>query len=225
MKHQVWPDAWKTAYVSPLHKKQNNSDVTNYRPISLLPKLSLGLERVLFDHVYLKIRYKVSSSQYGFMSRRSTVTQLLSFCDKIFEGHEQGLFTTVFYADIKKAFDSVRHDRLLYKLASYGLDHDFLELLHSYLSNRYQRVRIDGMLSEIASVTSGVPQGSILGPLLFLLFVNDLPPTLSISSFLFADDLKCCSVNSTSLQTDLSALQRWCTENFLDLHPEKCKIL
>ena len=106
-----------------------------------------------------------------------------------------------------------------------GLDHNFLELLHSYLSNRYQRVRIDGMLFEVASVTSGVPQGSILGPLLFLLFVNDLPSTLSTSSFLFADDLKCCSVNFSSLQTDLSALQRWCTENFLDLHPEKCKIL
>ena len=173
----------------------------------------------------MKVRYKVSPSKYGFMSRRSTVTQLLSFYDKIFEGHEQDLFTTVFYADIKKAFDSVRNDRLLYKLASYGLDHDFLELLHSYLSNRYQRVRIDGTLIEMASVTSGVPQGSILGPLSFLLFVNDIPSTLSTSSFLFADDLKCCSVISTSLQTDLSALQRWCAENFLDLHPEKCKKL
>ena len=225
LKRKKWPDVWKTAYITPLYKKDSHSDVSNYRPISLLPKLSLGLERILFDYIYTSIRPKITKYQSGFMSRRSTVTQLLNFCDELYRNHELGISSFVFYVDIKKAFDSVPHHKLLKKLADFGLDVSFLQLLKSYLSGRFQRVRINGVLSDFVSIMSGVPQGSILGPLLFLLFVNDLPDYLLSKPSLFADDLKCCSTSVPVLQRDLDAVINWCGENSLDLHPDKCKVL
>ena len=163
------PEDWKTARVVPIFKKGQKESVENYRPISLLPIISKILERCIHNYVYPIISGDITDSQHGFINKKSTTTQLLSFYDYINKQLDKNIQTDVVYLDFSKAFDKVPHNLLIQKLQMYGFNGQLLEWLKSYLKDRKQLVSIDGIYSNYKSVVSGVPQGSILGPLLFVL--------------------------------------------------------
>ena len=160
------------------------------------------------------------------MKSRGTVSQMIKYLDAVYSSRDTNFSTVSVYFDIRKAFDSVPHIKLLSKLANFGFASEFLHLIHSYLTNRSQCVKINQTLSSPLPVTSGVPQGSVLGPLLFLLFVNDIADNVENCSFyLFADDLKILSTSPNSLvQDDINALLDWSNLNGLQFHPKNVKL-
>ncbi|MEE4246980.1 MAG: reverse transcriptase family protein [Kangiellaceae bacterium] len=226
------PLQWKKANVVPIHKKGKRADVSNYRPVSLLPCASKVLERCLFNHLYSFIKRVLYNMQHGFMKNRSSTTQLLKCYDLIGRILDEGGQVDVIYLDFSKAFDSVSHSLFLFKLEHfYGISGSLLDWFKDYLSNRVQRVVVEGEESDWTPVTSGVPQGSILGPFLFLLFINDMPRSVS-SAFtaLFADDCKIfmpinSNRDSVLLQSDLNELLKWSTNWGMAFNPSKCKVL
>jgi hypothetical protein len=226
------PIQWKKANVVPIFKKGDRSNVKNYRPVSLLPCASKVMERCLFNYLYPFIAPFLHDMQHGFMKHRSCTTQLLKCYHSIGRILDEGGQIDVIYLDFSKAFDSVPHNYLLFKLETlYGISGVVLDWFRNYLSDRVQRVVIEGEESAWAHVTSGVPQGSILGPLLFLLFINDMPRAV-VSSFiaLFADDSKVyMSINSHQdcelLQKDLNELLNWSKTWGMLFNPSKCKLL
>ena len=226
-KNCTWPSLWKVSYITPLPKTGPLNLVENYRPISILCKVSLLFERILFDFIYQKVRFLICKQQHGFMKLRSTVTQLTDYLDIVYKSPDISSPALSVYFDIRKAFDTVPHHLLLSKLQVLGFCPVFLLLFESYLSDRLQCVKVNEIFSSFCNVTSGVPQGSVIGPLLFLLFINDMPNVISHGSyFLYADDLKiftCCE--SQRIQQDLNALQQWSVSNGLNFHPSKCEIL
>ena len=168
-----FPHNWKCATVIPVHKKDSKIDVKNYRPVSLLICVSKVFERCVYLPLYEFLRSKFSASQHGFRKGRSCVTQLLHFLDQVYKGLESGQKVEVIYTDFEKAFDKVDHGVLLSKLYHYGVRGKLLKLIESYLKGRTFRVRVGDSFSTPRSATSGVPQGSLLGPLFFLVLIND----------------------------------------------------
>ena len=226
------PQEWKEANVVPVLKEGDPTNPSNYRPISLLPVISKLLERCIYDKIITYLRPKITSMQHGFLTSSSTTTQLLTFFNNINDILDHKHQCDVIYFDISKAFDSVPHPPLLAKLKSMGICGSLHKWFTDYLTNRMQRVTLDGRTSEWLPVTSGVPQGSILGPLLFLLYINDLPTVLSPDTFcaIFADDTKIgrkmTTVNdSTILQNDINNMTKWGDKWGLKFNQSKCKIL
>ena len=226
------PSEWKSANVTPVHKKDRKEPAENYRPISLLPILGKVLEREVCFRLYDHVKHQITKFQHGFLRQRSCVTQLLSVLHNIGQSLDKNIQTDIIYLDFAKAFDSVDHNILLHKLKLYGVTGHLHEWFADYLSGRCQRVVIDGVVSSWAPVTSGVPQGSILGPVLFALFINDLPNVLPDETMaaLYADDTKVYkSIRSKAdceiLQHALTSLGSWSTDNNLDFNQSKCKVL
>ena len=168
-----------------------------------------------------------STSQHGFRKKRSCITQLLEVMDNFTDMIEKGYDIDVVYLDFKKAFDSVPHERLLNKLSAYGIQGNILNWVRAFLSNRIQRVRVGCTTSPPENVTSGIPQGSILGPILFTIFINDLPDTIESTCKIFADDTKIYNTpsNSSTIQSDLEKLQTWSEKWQLGFNVTKCKAL
>ena len=170
----------------------------------------------------------ISSFQFGFLPCRSTLQQMLLFIDNLINAKAQRAPVDVIYLDIKKAFDTVSHTILLQKLKGYGIAGNLLLWFRAYLTDRIQCVRINDATSDFMPVTSGVPQGSILGPLLFVLFINDLPAAAkSAAMFLFADDTKCMQVTKNTediflLQADLNQIHHWSNTSDLFFNENKC---
>ena len=187
----VIPKEWKDACVVPVHKKGSKSDVKNYRPISLTCLIMKIYEKVVRDHIMEKCQRLILPNQHGFLPAKSCTTQMLDFNESLSFSIHNNFQTDIIYFDFAKAFDSVHHDTLLSKLKNeYGIEGRLLKFLANYLKNREQCVVIGGQKSKMKFVTSGVPQGSILGPLLFVLFINDISSCVSNGTklALYADD-------------------------------------
>ena len=227
-KNSKLPKEWKTHCIIPIHKSGDKSLVSNYRPISLLPTVSKVLERLVHQKILPFLLNSISLHQFGFLPNRSTLQQMLLFIDKLLYFRDQKTSVDVIYLDIRKAFDTVSHELLLSKLKSLGIAGELLLWFKAYLTDRIQCVRVNNAISDFMPVISGVPQGSILGPLLFVLFINNLPTQLkSAHTFLFADDTKClqpirCPEDALSLQTDLDSIFQWSKISNLTFNESKC---
>ena len=226
------PNEWKRANVVPIFKKGDPSLTNNYRPVSLLPVISKILERCIYNKIIEFVRPKITSMQHGFLAGSSTFTQLLTVFSRISDILDNRAQTDVVYFDLSKAFDSVPHEPLIAKLRSFGFNGTLLNWLIDYLTNRYQRVTLDGCTSEWLPVTSGVPQGSILGPLLFLIYVNDLPACLSpeTACAIFADDTKIFKQDDScrdqeDVQKDIDRVISWGESWGLTFNKAKCTVL
>ncbi len=181
---------WLLANISPIFKKGERYLPANYRPVSLTCISSKLLEHIVVKHILNHFDYNniLVDCQHGFRSRRSCETQLVTFVQELSQSMHGGTRTDVAIMDFSKAFDKVPHQRLLLKLNHYGVRGATLGWIEGFLSNRKQRVLVDGVTSPWASVHSGVPQGTVLGPLLFLAYINDLPNYTESPIRLFADD-------------------------------------
>jgi hypothetical protein len=185
------PFEWKIARVTPIFKNGPRNLLNNYRPISILPVVSKLFEKVLCEqlHEYLVTQELLSPRQFAFRKFHSTASALLDSTNEWFINMDRGLFNIAVFLDLQKAFDTINRDILLTKLDLYGLQKPSLNLLGSYLANRTQMCSVNDALSGTKLVTCGIPQSSIIGPLLFLIYINDLPNSLEYSSTrMFADD-------------------------------------
>ena len=226
------PNDWKSANVTPIFKKGSKADGKNYRPVSLTSVVCKLFESLLRKQLinHLQSNNLLSEHQHGFISGRSCTTNLLEVLDEWTQILEEGGSIDVVYMDLMKAFDTVPHHRLLCKLEAYGIQGKVLAWIRSFLIGRRQRVVVSGQKSDWSAVTSGVPQGSVLGPILFLVYVNDLPTCVRSGTKLFADDTKLYVRSdkpgaTEKLQEDLEALESWADNSQLRFHPDKCFIM
>lgn len=225
----VFPELWKKSFIVPLYKSGCRSNVENYRGIAKLSAIPKLFEQLISRKIVHSLSSVVSPCQHGFFKGKSTVTNLLEFTSHVFSNFSCKLQTDAIYMDFSKAFDRVDHGLLLLKLDLIGFPVGLINWLSSYLLNRTQLVLFKGTLSRQILVSSGVPQGSHLGPILFNLFVNDLPSVIHNSSILmYADDVKLYrSLKSAEecglLQDDLNRLVIWCQSNHMLLNLSKCK--
>jgi len=228
----ILPPDWRSANIVPIFKKGDKSDPNNYRPVSLTSVPCKIMESIIKDNMIsvLERNQTISRCQHGFMKGRSCLTNLLESLEQWTHALDQGYGVDVLYLDYRKAFDSVPHKRLLYKLSTLGFHRKLLAWIESFLSDRVMRVGVRGSFSTWFTMLSGVPQGSVLGPILFLLFVNDLPHWIKNSIRMFADDTKVWKVIESDadcavLQNDIDALLRWSEQWLLQFNPEKCKVM
>lgn len=231
LQERTVPSSWKIGKISAIHKKGPRNICGNYRPISLTSIVSKIMESIIRDEImdYLSRNNLISDKQYGFLPGRSTTSQLLKIVDEWTKALDDGHYIESIYLDIEKAFDTVPHKRLLHKLNKYGLQGNILGWLQSFLHDRKQFVCVNGESSDQVSVTSGVPQGSVLGPSLFVIYINDLPAEILSSIFMFADDTKIYHIHNgaspDNIQRDLDTLQNWSDTWLIKFHPEKCNQL
>ena len=229
------PNEWKVSAVNPIPKGTAKDSPKNYRPISLLSVLSKLLERhmcgIVLDH--LESVSPLVSQQWGFRSKRSTVSALLDAVNNWQQSLDEGKEICAIFFDLRKAFDSVPHRTLLEKMKHLGYNEHVLKWMFSYLCNRKQYVVLNGKQSSMKPVLSGVPQGSVLGPLLFLIYINNAVHAALDSHthiILYADDILLYRVISNTtdysmLQTDINTVSTWVTSNNLSLNVEKCKLM
>ena len=224
------PTDWKGAFVTPLFKKGDKSKASNYRPVSLTSICSKAMEHIIHSHLmkYLDSHHILSDQQHGFRKRRSCESQLITTVHDLASGLDKRQQIEAILLDFSKAFDKVAHRRLATKLQHYRIRNKTLAWIQSFLAERYQKVVLDGKTSPSSPVTSGVPQGTVLGPLLFLIYINYLPSRVSSTLRLFADDCLLYRVisnqeDAASLQEDLDHLQEWERDWQMNFNPDKCE--
>ena len=235
------PDDWRSANVTPIHKKGDRTDPGNYRPVSLTSQVCKVLESIVRKHIlqHLDANNILSDKQHGFREGRSCLTNLLELVENWTDILDQDDGIDVAYLDFRKAFDLVSHRHLIHKMSKYGIKGQVLDWVKAFLSDRKQKVVIRGTASESFDVTSGVPQGSVLGPILFLIFINDLPLEVISPVSLFADDTKIFTriaaemnqkklqgeYGSDVLQKDLDNIEEWANKWKMEFNVSKCKIM
>ena len=228
----VVPNEWKVAHVTALFKKGKVTSPGNYRPVSLTSVVCKLLESLIRDQImeFLNTNHLLSEDQHGFRAGRSCVTQLLEIMELWTSMLDEGGGIDVVYLDFRKAFDSVPHQRLLKKARAHGIDGNLLKWIESFLTGRKQRVNVNGEMSSWADVHSGIPQGSVLGPILFIIFINDLPDVVECYVKIFADDTKVftqvqCEEDCHKLQGDLERLSQWSDMWQLKFNVSKCGVM
>ena len=226
----IFPDALKIAKVVPVFKNGDAKCISNYRPISVLPTISKITEKIVFNRLskYLTDHSILHSNQFGFREKLSTSMALLELIDKLTEAADNKLTSIGVFIDLAKAFDTVNHKILLCKLEHYGIRGIPLSWFHSYLTNRKQFVVINKFSSDCAQITCGVPQGSILGPILFLLYINDLNSASKVlQTIMFADDTnlfltgKSLDTLEEQMNEELQIISEWFKANLLSLNITK----
>ena len=226
----IVPNGMKRANVKPLFKSGEKTSPANYRPVSLTPIITKIFEKMIKKRIEEHVeRYKILSPfQHGFRKSRSTATNLIQFTNDLANMANNSKSIAIIYTDMRKAFDSVPHDLLIFKLRRYGITGLTIKWVTEFLSDRQHRVCIGDAQSSYASVQSGVPQGAVLSGILFALYINDLPELMRHCHIsLYADDAKLyyeiTSEDSIEqMQQDINRLHRWCNEWRLMLHPQKC---
>ena len=210
------PDLWKKAIVVPIFKKGKMSEAKNYRPISLTSVFCRLLERIIHQQIssHLLINNIISPTQHGFMKRRSTQTQQLKFMDMITSHYDANQQLEIIYLDFSKAFDKVSHYKLSTVLNNIKLNKQIIQWINNYLTGRSQVTAVESCYSDSITITSGVPQGSVLGPLLFIIYIQDLINKIQseckeTTIYAFADDVKLLSTNPTDLQRALTLVDEW----------------
>lgn len=228
----ILPSHWLQALVTPIFKKGSKTSAENYRPVSLTCILCKILEKIIVRQIIKHIveNHFASKRQHGFTSGKSVTTNLLEVMNIWTEALMHHIPIDVLYLDYQKAFDTVPHLRLLKQVQSFGITGEALNWLKAFLSDRKQKVIVNGSESQWVSVLSGIPQGSILGPVLFSLFVNDLPGEVQCLISMFADDTKIylpltTDMSTVQLQEDLWALEAWAKRMQMKFHPLKCKVM
>ena len=225
----MFPKLWKRANVVPVFKKGSVQDPNCYRSISLTPLFGKVVEKVVYISLLRHVAPAISPAQHGFMSGRSCATNLASLLGTAWDSIEERLQTDCIYTDFSSAFQSVNHSLLVHKLQnSYNITDSALKWFISYLDNREQRVVVNGKCSEWCRVTSGTPEGGLISPILFSLYINDLSDGMSSRVLMFADDAKlfrkiACQSDAEVLQKDLNQLCKWSKTWMLKLNPSKCK--
>ena len=229
----IYPDMWKLADVIPIFKKGDKQSIKNYRPISLLPICGKMFEKIIFNNLYgyLNSNHLITKNQSGFRPGDSTTNQLLYLVNEIHQAFESNgtLEVRAVFLDMSKAFDKVWHNGLIFKLKQNGICGSFLTLFENYLKNRKQRVVLNGSCSDYSIIEAGVPQGSVLGPLLFLIYINDLEKNIKSNIKFFADDTMLFSVvknpvlSANDLNHDLEVINQWAFQWKMMFNPDPTK--
>ena len=220
----IYPDKLKLARVIPIFKGGNKNESSLYRPISILTQINRIFERLLRDRLYDFVKGKLYRKQFGFRPKNSTEHPVLDLKENILENCSKKQISCILFLDLKKAFDTVSHKILLEKLKYYGVQGVALSLFRSYLTNRKQLTVIGDCVSDLELIEWGVPQGSVLGPLLFLIFINDIPHASDLGTWLFADDtsLVLSASSLSELQTlmnhQVDLVHDWLLANRLSVH-------
>ncbi len=223
----------KLQYITPIYKKGNKTEAVNYRPVSLTSHIIKIFERVLRKHLVLHLEENdiLPDSQHGFRRNRSCLTQLIKHVDDVLKALNDGNEVDVIYLDYSKAFDKVDHRVLLAKMKIYGINGKIYDWIENFLSNRRQTVVVDGEKSSFQDVRSGVPQGTVLGPVFFIIYVIDMVLSARNSKALtFADDTKLMKVIAqllcqALLQSDLNSVMQWSIANNMVLHEDKYVVM
>jgi len=229
----TFPDQWKSAKVTPIHKGGSTTDTSNFRPVSVLCAISKIVERHIHDKLYAHTKKFLHQAQSGFRKNYSCETALSRIIDIWTANMDAQLMNGVVLLDLRKAFDLIDHTILLEKLQKYDVGPRTLSLLESYLCERQQQVHFKGALSDVRQVRSGVPQGSIVGPLLFILYMNDLPLVINRETNIdmYADDAtitfaaKALSDIECKLNDDLNSINNWCINNRMAINTKKTKAM
>ena len=224
---------WKLANVTPIFKKGDKQLIKNYRPISLLPICGKVFEKIIFNNLYNHLtRYNlITKNQSGFRPGDSTTNQLIDLVNEIHRAFDSttSLEVRAIFLDISKAFDKVWHDGLIFKMRQNGISGQLLKLFQNYLNNRKQRVVINGFQADYSNIESGVPQGSVLGPLLFLIYINDLERNIKSNVNFFADDTMFFSIindpilSASELNHDLNVINQWAYQWKMEFNPDPNK--
>ena len=226
------PADWLSANIVAIFKKGNRSIPANYRPVSLTCVTTKIMEHIVFHSImeHIDINNILASYQHGFRQKHSTESQLISTLEEIAKSMDNNIQTDILILDFSKAFDTVAHQRLLKKLTFYGIDNATTQWIRTWLTTRNQRVVVDGEASTTVHVDSGVPQGTVLGPLMFLLFINDIGDNITSTIKLFADDCLLFRTiksdeDTSKLQEDLNNLNEWSNLWQMQFNAKKCYTL